>query len=330
MKKEQGRNTSLRRQWQILLKINNSSNGVTKGELAQDHGVSKRTISRDISALSSCGFPIYEDYDKNDSGQVYYKIIERYKFPTISFDIEELMNLFNLYYSIVSKNPFLKNSFQSFFKKVKYSIGHEMNAFFKDAEKIFFSDTSSVISYNEELEENIFMIFEAIRDKVKITFDYFSMKTKSSKKVIISPLAIKYFNRNYYLAGHIKAKDKIYTWAVNRISNLNQTTQKRDKVNFDGKRYFENGYGIYTGKIIDVKIEFSKEIAPFIKERIWHKNQKFIENKDGSVLLEIPVNDLSEIKKMVLSYGKNAKVIEPIELKIMIKDELKAMLQLQI
>ena len=187
------------------------------------------------------------------------------------------MNLFNLYYSIVSKNPFLKNSFQSFFKKVKYSIGHEMNAFFKDAEKIFFSDTSSVISYNEELEENIFMIFEAIRDKVKITFDYFSMKTKSSKKVIISPLAIKYFNRNYYLAGHIKAKDKIYTWAVNRISNLNQTTQKRDKVNFDGKRYLENGYGIYTGKIIDVKIEFSKEIAPFIKERIWHKNQKFIE-----------------------------------------------------
>ena len=327
MKKEQGRNTSLRRQWQILLKINNSSNGVSKGELAQDHQVSKRTIARDISALSSCGLPIYEDYDSDNLGQVFYKIEDKYKFPSISFDIEELMNLFNLYYSIVNKNPFLKNSFERFFKKVKYSIGHEMNAFFKDADKIFFSDTSSPISHNEELEENIFLIFEAIRDNIKIIFDYFSMKTKSSIRVTISPLAIKYFNQNYYLAGHIKEKNKVYTWALNRISNLNQTSQKRDKVYFNGVKYFESGYGIYSGETINVKIEFSKEIAPFIKERIWHKNQVITDNKDDSILLELPVNNLAEIKKMVLSYGKNAKVIEPVELKQMIKAELIEMIE---
>lgn len=327
MKKEQGRNTSLRRQWQILLKINNSSNGVSKGELAQDHQVSKRTIARDISALSSCGLPIYEDYDSDNLGQVFYKIEDKYKFPSISFDIEELMNLFNLYYSIVNKNPFLKNSFERFFKKVKYSIGHEMNAFFKDADKIFFSDTSSPISYNEELEENIFLIFEAIRDNIKITFDYFSMKTKSLKKVTISPLAIKYFNQNYYLAGHIKEKNKVYTWALNRISNLNQTSQKRDNVHFNGTKYFESGYGIYSGETINVKIQFSKEIAPFIKERVWHNNQVITDNKDDSILLELPVNNFAEIKKMVLSYGKNAKVIEPVELKQMIKAELIEMIE---
>ena len=318
----QGRNTSLRRQWQILLKINNSSNGVSKGELAQDHEVSKRTIARDISALSSCGLPIYEDYDTDNLGQVYYKIENKYKFPSINFDIEELMNLFNLYYSIVNKNPFLKNSFERFFKKIKYSIGHEMNAFFKDADKIFFSDTCSLIQYDEELEENIFLLFEAIRDNVKIKFDYFSMKTKETKKVTVSPLAIKYFNQNYYLAGHIKESNKVYSWACNRISNLNQTTQRRESVKFDGEKYFDSGFGIYSGDTINVKIKFSKEIAPFIKERIWHKKQKITENKDGSVLLELPVNSLSEIKKMVLSYGKNAIVIEPLKLKQMIKTEI--------
>lgn len=327
MKKEQGRNTSLRRQWQILLKINNSANGVSKTELALDHNVSKRTIFRDISTLSSCGFPIYEYFDKDNLGQVCYKIVDNYKFPSINFDIEELMNLFNLYYSIVNKNPFFKNSFKSFFKKIKYSIGHEMNAFFKEADKIFFSDSNSQIVFNEDLEENIFVIFEAIRDNKKIVFNYFSMKTKNIKKVIISPLAIKYFNQNYYLAGHIKEKDKVYTWACNRISNLNQTSQNRDKIKFDGEKYFESGFGIYSGETINVKIKFSKEISPFIKERIWHKNQKFADNKDGSTLLELPVNSLSEIKKMVLSYGRNATVVEPIELQQMIRSELKEMLE---
>lgn len=322
MKKIQGRNTPLRRQWKILLKINNSSNGVTKSELALDHDVSKRTITRDIQTLSSCGFPLYEDYKNDEQGQVYYTIEDKYKFPSISFDIEELMNLFNLYYSIVNKNPFLKNSFQRFFKKVKYSIGHEMNAFFKDADKIFFSDSNSQIAFDEELEENIFVIFEAIRDNIKVTFNYFSMKTKKSRKVMISPLAIKYFNNNYYLAGYLKEKNKVYTWAFNRISNLNQTTNGRDNVSFDGAKYFESGFGIYSGEIIKVKIKFSKEIAPFIKERIWHENQIFSNNSDGSTILTILVNSLSEIKKMVMGFGKNAIVLEPTELIDMIKDEL--------
>ncbi|MCF7911462.1 MAG: transcriptional regulator [Candidatus Cloacimonetes bacterium] len=326
MKYIQGRNTPLIRQWQVLLKINNSSNGVTKGELALDHNVSKRTIARDISTLSSCGFPIYEDYESDEYGQVLYKIENKYKFPSINFEIEELMNLFNLYYSIVSKSPFLKNSFQRFFQKVKYSIGHEMNSFFKDADKIFFSDTYSPIKYDEEMEETLFLIFEAIRDDVKVTFDYFSMKRKDTKKVTISPLAIKYFNQNYYIAGYLDETSKVYTWACNRISNFNQTTQKRTAIKFDAEKYFDSGFGVYSGNIINVKIEFSKDIAPFIKERVWHKDQKFTDCDNGSVLLEIPVSSLSEIKKVVLSYGVNARVIEPEELKQLIKNELTEML----
>ena len=327
MKKIQGRNTPLRRQWKILLKINNSSNGVTKSELAIDHNVSKRTITRDIHTLSSCGFPLYEDYNNDEFGQVYYKIEEKYKFPSINFDIEELMNLFNLYYSIVDKNPFLKNSFQRFFNKVKYSIGYEMNAFFKDADKIFFSDSSSQIAFDDELEENIFVVFEAIRDNIKIIFNYFSMKTKESTKVTISPLAIKYYNHNYYLAGYLQENNKVYTWAFNRISNLNQTSQRRDNIIFNGAKYFDNGFGIYSGETINVKIKFSKEIAPFIKERIWHKNQIFTDSQDGSIILTLPVNSLSEIKKMILGFGKKAIVIEPFELKRIIKKELQIMLE---
>lgn len=324
-KKMQGRNTSLIRQWQILLKINNSLNGVSKGELADYHNVSKRTISRDISALSSSGFPIYEDYKKDQMGQIFYKMVENYKFPTINFDIEELLELFNLYYSIASINPFFKNTFNRFFKKISLSIGYEMNIFFKDASKIFIPDNSFQVIHNEELEELVFELFEAIRDNQKVCFQYLSMKNGAIKKVTVSPLAIKYFNNNYYLAGYISETDKIYTWALNRISNLSQTSKPRDKVKFDPEDYFNSGFGIYTGDIKIAKVKFKPEIAQFIKERSWHKKQILTDCEDGSVILELPVNSLLEMKKLILSYGKNAIVLEPIELIEIIDEEIKGM-----
>jgi len=324
MKKEQGRNTSLRRQWLILLKINGSSSGASKTELANEHQVSKRTITRDISALSSCGFPIYEEYDQDNLGQVFYKIDRHYKLPCLQFDIEELLDLFNLHYSIASVNPFFKTSFQRLFRKIKLTISKDMSDFFREANRIILPDTTMQIKQNEELEEMLFTIYEAIRDKKKIVFNYFSMKTKTQteKRVTVTPLALKYFNFNYYLAGYVKEKEKVYTWAVNRISNLNQTSQNRDEIDFDAEAYFNSGYGIYSGETFIAKIRFSAAIAPFIQERIWHKEQEFSLHEDGSVLLTLPANSLTEVKKLVLSYGKNAIALEPPELREMIKKEL--------
>jgi predicted DNA-binding transcriptional regulator YafY len=327
MKKEQGRNTALRRQWQILIKINSSASGVSKSELALEYEVSKRTITRDISALSSCGFPIYEDYESDRLGQVFYRIDRNYKLPCLQFDIEELMDFFNLHYSVASVNPFFKYSFSRFFKKVYHSISKDMNDFFKKANQIILPDNTMQVKENEELEDLLFEIYEAISDNKKIVFSYFSLKTKSKteKRVCVSPLALKYFQFNYYLAGYIKEKNKVYTWALNRISQLNQTTQERDEIDFDAEAYFNSGYGIYSGETSIAQIRFSAEIAPFIQERIWHEKQEFIAQNDGSAILTLPVNSLAEIKKMVLGFGKNAEVLEPVALKELILNELAEM-----
>ena len=65
------RNQALYRQWQMLYLINQHRlSGISKGELATHFGVSKKTIARDITNLSSCGFPIYEDQDIDRANQV--------------------------------------------------------------------------------------------------------------------------------------------------------------------------------------------------------------------------------------------------------------------
>ncbi len=45
------------------------------------------------------------------------------------------------------------------------------------------------------------------------------------------------------------------------------------------------------------KEKFTDKYSPFFKERIWYKNQKVVDYKDGSILLELNVNSMPEIKK---------------------------------
>ena len=49
---------------------------------------------------------------------------------------------------------------------------------------------------------------------------------------------------------------------------------------------------------------------------------------DGSVDLEFPACSINEIKKFVLSYGSNVKVLEPTELIESIKESLNEMSQI--
>ena len=76
------RNQSLYRQWHILHLINqNRLTGISKGELAKEFGVSKKTIARDITNLSTCGFPLYEDQDSERENQVFYYFTQGYRLP---------------------------------------------------------------------------------------------------------------------------------------------------------------------------------------------------------------------------------------------------------
>jgi predicted DNA-binding transcriptional regulator YafY len=54
--------------------------------------------------------------------------------------------------------------------------------------------------------------------------------------------------------------------------------------------------------------------SDYIAERVWHTEQKITRLEDKSIILEMPANSLSEMKKFVLSYGAKVKVLEPGEL----------------
>lgn len=94
--------------------------------------------------------------------------------------------------------------------------------------------------------------------------------------------------------------------------------------NFDPEDLLELAFDIVYENPIDVKIWFSADQARYIKERKWSKTQKIKDQKDGSIILSMHTSGRWDIKKWVLSYGAEAKVLEPEDLRNEISDELAA------
>lgn len=88
----------------------------------------------------------------------------------------------------------------------------------------------------------------------------------------------------------------------------------------------QNNFGIFQGqKSIQVVLRFSPFRARWIREQVWHPEQKIRELADGGLDLELPVADFREIKMRILSFGADVEVLSPDELRLEVAQEIKKM-----
>jgi len=90
----------------------------------------------------------------------------------------------------------------------------------------------------------------------------------------------------------------------------------------DPEVHFKNSFGVFRGtEAVDVKIGFSPELSPYVKERSWHPSQKIIAKGDGTVELHLHVALTPELLQWVLGFGSQANVITPAALRQSIQNE---------
>jgi predicted DNA-binding transcriptional regulator YafY len=86
----------------------------------------------------------------------------------------------------------------------------------------------------------------------------------------------------------------------------------------------ESAFDIVYGDPVKVRIWFSANQARYINERKWSRNQEIVDQEDGSIILSMKTSGWWDVKRWVLSYGSEAKVLEPEDLKKEILAELKS------
>ncbi len=101
--------------------------------------------------------------------------------------------------------------------------------------------------------------------------------------------------------------------AVHRILDVTITeiTFEPEKERTDNKQEL---FGMGLEKPLRVKVAFSPLVAGFIRKRTWSSNQEIEEHADGSITLSMLAGNRDEIFSWLLSFGLQARVIEPEEL----------------
>ena len=124
--------------------------------------------------------------------------------------------------------------------------------------------------------------------------------------------------------------DQITSFALDRIISYyaveDEEYIENKTINFD--EYFDDIIGITLpkdGKIEKVILKFSASRYPYIVTKPPHGSMKLIDKENHIIQLNIIPN--RELENLILSYGNDVEVLEPLWLREQIKSKLKETIQ---
>lgn len=180
-------------------------------------------------------------------------------------------------------------------------------------EKYVQFETVHKIEGNEHLEQ----ILGAIKTNNVIQFGYQSYQSSIAKIRRIHPYLLKEYRNRWYLIGKSELKDKILTFGLDRVYDLEILSQhfKKDQ-GFSADRYFKHAVGITTSDElpVDLKIETNEVLSKYLLSQPLHHSQKFVSEKKGKFQFTYYLLLTYELKMQLLGFGVDLKVLAPNQL----------------
>jgi predicted DNA-binding transcriptional regulator YafY len=131
----------------------------------------------------------------------------------------------------------------------------------------------------------------------------------------VDPYRLWYVNNGLYLVGHDHRSADLRVFAVERINSVSLTNRRFEPNGFDFEKFSQSAFVMIGGEAQAVEIKFSKDQAPYVRERTWHPSQSIEIKPNGSVILSMRVADLGEVKRWLIGFGADALVLKPSSLK---------------
>jgi len=289
--------------------------------LAKEFELSPRTMQRDIEALRDflCADIQYDAVKKG----YYYPPGTPEVMPGLKLSDEERFILYLSEIALPEIQPGTQKTFTKLLQKL-YLADEMINS-----EEGLSSHLSFDFGKGKKAsgEKAFLALREAINKKVSVKMTYYTAWGKERSERVFDPYHIRWTSSSWLVIGYCHLRKKLRIFAISNIEKIEPTKEKfvipKD---FTPEDFIGNAWGIIKGEPTCIKLRFSDEISEWIAQRKWHKTQEIEFNKDGSMNLSLTVDGLSEIIPWILGWGKDVTVLEPPELKEMIKDKAKKIL----
>ncbi len=317
------RGEQLGRQWKIL-QILIGSRGKTVDELAQALSCHRRTVYRDLAALQIAGFPLYTDKKKGKSCWALLDADRRH--APLPLSLTELMALY-LSRGMLrgARDTVFAEALESLFEKIRATLPPQTVDYIDRAEKtVRFS--ARPFRKASGGGTGVQQVQAAIVNRRSLDLLYYTMSRQKETRRRVDPYKIWFFDGAFYLIAYCRLRKEVRIFSMDRIRKLHTTTDAFEPPkDFDADRFMKKSFGVFVGPGTAVKIRFSKKIAGYIEERLWHPEQVLTPLADGAVDFEATVAGTEEVKSWVLGWGRHAQVLQPDSLHREIAEELEAL-----
>ena len=298
----------------LAIYMSSKVQGITISDIMKMYNVSRRTAERMRDSLTNI-FPQIEEIETDDTqkhwGFVNYSISQ-----LISFDPKEIVNLEQLQRRTTNKE--LKSELSKTIEKIK-SFNRKNKTTIENNIELYMQTEGYAIRQMPQYKistDSLITIRDAIQNSKIVEGKY------HNKKRVLEPLGLIYGEKIYLIARE-KAKGKdIYNYLLHKFDNLTLIDKTFDKKDFNLQEYSKQSFGVYHGEILDVKLSFSKELAPDALNYNFHPTQKIKQELDGTVTVQFKASGDKEIMWHVFRWGKGCKIIAPKKLQTQYKKYL--------
>lgn len=318
------RNQEVIRQWRLLHALESSRHGATIDGLASELDVTTRTIRRDLAALQEAGFALYDERD--EEGRVHWRIDGQALHGLESgFTLPELCALYlsrNLL-EAVAGSPFQRDLTNAF-ARLEKMLSPRMRQFLDRLPSVLAAKPGPGARGAATSPDIVARLLEATLHFRVTTMTYHSVSSKRVKEYTIHPYRLAFAQGGMYLLAYVPEYKSVRTFAIDRITSVTlekQTFTPRQDI---GDDVFANSLGVNTGPPERVEIEFTADVAPYVRARVWHPSQDVRENGDGQMRLTMDVCHDWALRSWILSWGPFARVVSPAPLARAIRADLDA------
>jgi len=287
-------------------------NGVSLKDIQERFKVSRRTAERMRDSVLSI-LPQVDEIETDERckrwGFVNYTLNELVSFS--SQDVAFLENLKN------NCDKLTKNELEEILIKIKalrYKGHSQINE--NNVELLLQSEGYAVRqmqNYKIDLKV-VSIIRQAIKENRKIKTEY------KDKTRILEPLGLIYGEKVHLIAREeAKGKDE-YNYVLHKFKNIELLTDKFDTKGFNLQEFSKKSFGVYFGKVYDVKLKFIPEAAEEVLNYNFHPTQKIKQQEDGSVIVTFKASGDKHIMWNLFKWGYAVEILSPKTLKVEYKN----------
>lgn len=292
--------------------------GLTQSQIASRLGVHRSTILRNLADLRA---PTFEE-----NGRI---IIDREAYlVNLRLNLHEALAIHLAGRMMTTRldrqNPHAASAFRKLGVALE-RLAPQISRFVRSSANSFDNDTKlQDPRYLQVLEK----LTIAWAKNQKVYLWYRSSEAGVVKEYTFCPFFIEVgaVGQAIYSIGQIEPADEMRTFKIERVERIELSGEIFTMpVNFNPDKLMGQAWGIwYTDQEpVEVVLKFSPKVATRVRETRWHPGEQVVPMEDGTLIWRAFIAEPREMMPWVRGWGADVEVIEPMELRKGIAQEMR-------